>query len=82
MFEGATLLTPMFHPEMEMGLFNTIGWILSHNFLVSGVLPVRIALPTLVCMLLGPNTTVTDQILLNTFLVILVAGKGTSSRRH
>lgn len=68
LFEGATLLTPMFHPEMEMGLFSTIGRVLSHSFLVSGILPVRIALPTLVCMLLGPGSTVSDRMLLNTFL--------------
>ena len=68
LFEGATLLTPMFHPEMDMSLFSILGRVLSHSFLVSGILPIRIALPTLVCMLLGPGTTVTDRILLNTFL--------------
>ena len=73
LFEGATLLTPMFHPEMDMSLFSTIGRVLSHSFLVSGVLPIRIALPTLICMLLGPGTTVSDRIVLNTFLDFISA---------
>ena len=68
LFEGATLLTPMIHPQMDMSLFTTIGRILSHGYLVSGVLPVRIALPTLICMLLGPGSSISDEILLNTFL--------------
>ena len=73
MFEGAALLTPMFHPEMDMSLFITLGRILSHSFLVSGVLPIRVALPTLVCMLLGPGTTVSDRIVLTTFLDFISA---------
>ena len=52
LFEGASLLTPMFHPEMDLTLFNVVGRILSHGYLVSGVLPVRIALPTLICICL------------------------------
>jgi len=68
LFEGATLLTPMIHPQMDMSVFTIIGCILSHGYLVSGVLPVCIALPTLICMLLGPGTSVSDKILLNTFL--------------
>ena len=64
------MLTPIFHPEMDMSLFSTIGRILSHSFLVSGVLPIRIALPTLVCMF---GTTVSDRIVLNTFLDFISA---------
>ena len=67
LFEGASLLTPMFPPEMDLTLFIVVGLILSHRYLVSGVLPVRIALPTLICTLLGPSTTISDSILLNMF---------------
>lgn len=68
LFEGATLLTPMFHPEMDMSLFTIVGRILSHGYLVAGILPIRVALPTLICMLLGPAVSVSDKILLNTLL--------------
>ena len=68
LFKGASLLTPMFHPEMDLTLFSVVGRILSHGYLVAGVLPVRVAVPTLISMLLGPGTTISDTILLNTFL--------------
>lgn len=68
LFEGATLLTPMIHPQMDMTLFPIVGRILSHGYLVSGVLPIRIALPTLMCMLLGQSTPISPEVLLDTFL--------------
>ena len=70
LFEGATLLTPMIHPQMDMNTFTVIGRILSHGYMVSGTLPIRIALPTLICMLLGPAaaSSISDKVLLNTFL--------------
>ena len=70
LFEGATLLTPMIHPQMDMSTFTIIGRILSHGYMVSGTLPIRIALPTLICMLLGPAAAslISDKVLLNTFL--------------
>ena len=68
LFEGATLLTPMVHPQIDRKIFPVIGRILSHGYLVAGILPVRIALPTLICMLLGPSTEVSKDILLDTFL--------------
>ena len=42
-----SLLTPMFHPQTDMSVFPVIGSILSHGFLVTGLLPDRIAVPTL-----------------------------------
>lgn len=66
-FEGATLLIPMFHPHMDMKIYPILGRILSHGYLVAGHLPVRIALPTLINMLLGPKN-VSSQILLEAFL--------------
>ena len=49
-FEGATILIPLLHPQTD----TVFGRILSHGYLVTGFLPIRIALPTLICMLLGP----------------------------
>ena len=70
LFEGATLLTPMVHPQIDMSLFTITGWILSNGYLVSGVLPICIALPMLICMLPGPAAAslTPDTILLNTFI--------------
>lgn len=66
-FEGATLLVPMVHPHMDMATYPILGRIISHGYLVTGHLPVRIALPTLINMLLGPKS-VPCQLLLDAFL--------------
>lgn len=68
LFEGANLLTPMIHPQTDLDVFPIIGRILSHGYLVTGILPVRIALPTLICMLLGPAVSISKELLLDTFL--------------
>lgn len=65
LFEGATLVIPMIHPQTDMSI---LGRILSHAYLVCGDLPIRIALPSLTCMLLGPSTTISRKTLLDTFL--------------
>ena len=45
----------------------TLGKIVSHGYLLSGYFPVRIALPTLASVLLGPATVVPSQCLLQSF---------------
>jgi hypothetical protein len=75
-FEGATLLTPMVHPHMDMSIYPVLGRVLSHGYLVAGHLPVRIALPTLINMLLGPKT-VSRTILLEAFLDYISATERT-----
>jgi len=67
-FEGSSLLTPMVHPQVNISLFPVLGKIISHCYLVSGMLPVRIALPTLMCILKGPLTSVPDSDLTEAFL--------------
>jgi hypothetical protein len=67
LFDGCRLLTPVIHPQVDMKVLPVIGRILSHGYLASGFLPVRIALPTLACILLGPTVNIPDGILLNTF---------------
>ena len=67
-FEGATILMPMVHPQTDLSLFPVLGRILSHAYLVCGVLPIRIALPSLTGMLLGPSTSVSRNSLLNAFM--------------
>ena len=39
LFEGATTLIPMIHPQTDVSLFPATGLILSHGYLVAGVLP-------------------------------------------
>ncbi len=78
LFEGATLLTPMIHPQTDMSIFPIFGRILSHAYLVCGVLPIRIALPSLTCMLLGPTAVISMQVLLDTFLEYVSSSERTT----
>ncbi len=64
-FDGGSILVPTIHPHMDMELFPVLGTILSHCFLSSGFMPVRLAFPIiLVAVLLGPNATLCDHILI------------------
>ncbi len=68
LFEGQNILIPMIHPQTELSYLPIIGKIISHCYLISGILPVRIALPTLVKILLGPSSSCTAEMLLDSFL--------------
>lgn len=67
-FEGDTLLVPLIHPSTDLAVFSTLGKILSHCYLVSGILPVRITLPSLLVMLLGPGTNVSKCVLFDALM--------------
>ncbi len=67
LFDGCQLMTPVIHPQVDMKVLPIIGRILSHGYIASGFLPVRIAFPTLACLLLGPTVSISDGILLDTF---------------
>ena len=51
---------------MDMSVLLTIGRIISHGYLVAGILPIKIALPTLMIILLGSSVIVTNNVLLDT----------------
>ena len=68
LFEGSSLLTPMVHPQIDLTLFPILGRILSHGYLVTGFLPIRIALPTLLSILLGPPVEIRKDILTDALL--------------
>ena len=68
MFEGATLLTPLLHAQTDLGMFPVLGKIISHGYLVSGYLPVRVSLPSLLLILLGPNIDIPRSFLLDALL--------------
>lgn len=52
-FDGCTLLTPAIHPNINFSTLPLFGTILSHSYLASGMLPVRVAFPCLAHCLLG-----------------------------
>lgn len=68
LFDGATLLIPLLHPQSDMSLFPILGKIISHGYLSSGYLPVRIALPSLIGILLGPNVSIIKQFQIDALL--------------
>lgn len=72
-FDGGVLLTPIIHPHTDISKLTTIGAIISHSYLISGSLPVRIAFPTLAAILLGPATVVPQSMLLEAFVENLSA---------
>ena len=57
-FDGSTLLVPMISPQMDAAVLPIIGSNVSHAYMVSGFLPVRIALPCLIGILCGPAVSV------------------------
>ena len=54
-FDGANLLSPIVHPGMDVSVISILGAIISHAYIVRGILPTRIAFPTLARFLLGPS---------------------------
>ena len=66
-FNGCNLLIPAISPEVNMQIFPVMGHIVSHGFLACSYLPVTIAFPTLVSVLVGQAAIVPDFILLETF---------------
>ena len=65
LFEGDSTLIPSFHPHTQLSLFETLGKIISHGYLVCGYLPIKIAMPTLLSILFGPKVDIPSPLLLN-----------------
>ena len=68
LFEGASTLIPMVYRQLGISVYPILGSIISHDYLASGILPERIALPTLLTILLGPGAHIPSQILMDAFL--------------
>ena len=66
-FEGACLLTPNLHATTDMSVLRLLGRIISHGFLVSGYMPIRVAFPCMAGVLLGPMTDFSSSILIEAF---------------
>lgn len=67
MFDGAALLTPLLHPNMDISQFAILGQILSHGYLCCGFIPTRICFPVLAFVLLGLCTTIPRPLLVDCF---------------
>ena len=67
-FDGGGLLTPVLHPQVDLHTLQVLGKILSHGYISSGCLPIRIAFPTLVAILPLQSGEVSDSLLVNTLL--------------
>ena len=67
LFEGALLVTPAVHPGMDYSLLPLLGCIISHAYLVSGILPVRIAFPCLATILVS-QCELPEEVLLTTMI--------------
>ena len=67
LFDRGSLLYPIVHPEMDLRLLSTVGLIVSHAYVVSGVLPIRIAFPCLAQCLLGMTVTIPQSAIVEAF---------------
>uniref|UniRef100_A0A1X7TAZ1 HECT domain-containing protein n=1 Tax=Amphimedon queenslandica TaxID=400682 RepID=A0A1X7TAZ1_AMPQE len=69
-FEGSTLVTLSVHPGISSESLRVIGSIISHSYLVTGILPVRVAFPCLAAMLLEcyNETSIPDNKLIDVLL--------------
>lgn len=61
------------HAQLDMSALPILGKILSHSYLGSGLLPLRIAFPTLAALLDSEVHAVSDDVLVETFLCALSA---------
>ena len=67
LFEGAKTLVPMVHPSLDLSIFPILGRIISHGYLACSFLPVKIALPSLISMVLGPTLAIPSNIIVESF---------------
>lgn len=66
-FDGGCLLTPDVRPDTDLSALPVIGKIISHGYICSGFLPVKVAFPTLASFLL-PGAEIGDHALMTAFL--------------
>ena len=71
MFDGTSTLFPASHAGVDISKFRTLGTVMSHAYLVGGVLPDRVAFPCLAAALLGPQIDIDPKILEEAFVSCL-----------
>lgn len=67
LFDGASLLTPVDFPNLDAPL-PTLGTIISHVYIIAGILPVKVAFPSLCAMLLPNASSLPDEVLIQSFV--------------
>lgn len=67
-FDGSSLCCPFVSPEMNPKCLSPIGFVISHGYLVTGILPTSVAFPCLALALLGTEVSIPDDILLQSFM--------------
>ena len=67
-FDGVSLLTPVVHSHTDMSALPTLGTIISHAYLISGILPVRIAFPSLTAMMLPRSGDLPVEVIIESFI--------------
>jgi hypothetical protein len=65
LFDGPSLLVPNDFPDVSASPLATFGSIVSHAYLVAGVLPVKISFP---CLLLQNPVSIPDEVLVKSFV--------------
>lgn len=71
MFDGPSMLYPAVHSSIKVEEFEIIGTIFSHAYLISGILPDRIAFPCIAAIFLGPTIALSDNCLHHSFVASL-----------
>ncbi len=67
-FDGSSQLRPAVFPEMDKSSLSTFGFVLSHAYLMSGILPTKIVFPCLAQCLLGLSVVLSDSIVMEAFV--------------
>lgn len=66
-FGGGSLIVPCVRPDTDLLFLPLYAQIISHGYLTTGLLPLRIAFSSLASVLLGVTITVRDRMLINAF---------------
>ena len=67
-FDGSKTLIPVVCSQVDNATCSLLGKILSHGYLTTGILPDRIALPSLILILIGHTVEVPSDIILDSFI--------------
>ena len=75
-FDGGNLLVPVIYPGTDMADMPSFGTVMSHGFLASGFLPLRLAFPVVAAVLFGPSVEVPDAIIMDLFVDYISSYEG------
>ena len=73
MFEGGSVMVPAILLHIDTSKWSLLGTIISHAYLICGILPIRIAFPCLSSVLLHHGDQVPQEVVFETFVDSLVA---------